>query len=218
MSFVSNTYPGKQPIHQPVKRERVKLWENMKEREKFDSMADLYSIILTTEHLEKAYVRDAILPEPYHQACSKLITQFKTLAPMLKDLVPDVEQFMKDYKLDCPAAKNRLLKIGVPATVEHGNTSNKGQKLIAETAQHFITAMNAIQLQQKSVDQLQPWLASLNQSLAECPVKDFPGKGKIKNWLITLNGMKASDELGDDQLRQLAFELEQAYNDFHKNL
>lgn len=202
----------------PVKKERVKLYETMKEREKYEMMADLYSIILTVEHLEKAYVRDAILAEPYSKACSKLINQFKTLTPMIRDSVPDVEQFMKDFKMDCPAAKNRLLKIGVPATVEHGSSGQGGQKLIAETAQNFITCMNAIQLQQKSVDQLQPWLASLNQSLNDCVLKDFDGKVKIKNWLITLNGMKASDELNDDQLRQLAFDLEGAYNDFHKNL
>ena len=29
----------------------------------YDNMADLYSIIKTTEVLEKAYVRDAITPE-----------------------------------------------------------------------------------------------------------------------------------------------------------
>ena len=201
-----------------VKKERVKLWDNIKEREKYEMMADLFSIITTTEHLEKAYVRDAVLPDPYSKSCSKLINQFKTLAPMIKDSVPNVEDFIRDFKMDVPAAKNRLMKIGVPATVEHGSSSNSGQKLIAETAQHFITSMNALQLQQKSVDQLQPWLSSLNQSLNECPIRDFSGKAKIKNWLITLNGMKASDELNDEQLRQLAFDLEQAYNDFHKNL
>lgn len=201
-----------------IKNERVKLFENNKERERFETLADLYSIIKTVEHLERAYVRDSVEAEPYSKACTKLIAQFKTLNNIVGEYVPSVEDFMKTYQLRCPAAENRLLKIGVDAVVEHGSTSNKGQKLIAETAQHFITAMNALQLQQKSVDQLQPWLASLSYSLNECPIKDYEGKSKIKEWLILLNSMKATDELNDEQVRQLSFDLESAYNGFHKLL
>lgn len=202
-----------------LKKERIKLFENIKDRERFENMADLYSIITTTEHLEKAYVRDSVSSEPYTKHCNKLIAQFKTLNPIVKDYVPNIENFIVDFKMDCPAAKNRLLKIGVPATVEHGNqTGNKGQKIIAETAQHFITAMNAIQLQQRSVDQLQPWLSSLTSSLNDCPIKDFEGKKRVLNWLIILNGMKAHEELNDEQLRQLSFDLETSYNEFHKSL
>jgi ESCRT-I complex subunit VPS28 len=39
--------------------------------------ADLYAIIKATEKLERAYVRDAIPPEAYEQACERLIAQFK---------------------------------------------------------------------------------------------------------------------------------------------
>ncbi len=43
----------------------VKLFNNNREREMYDNMADLYSIMKTTEALEKAYVRDAITAEEY---------------------------------------------------------------------------------------------------------------------------------------------------------
>jgi len=33
------------------------------EREIYENMAELYSIIKTTQHLEKAHMRDAITPE-----------------------------------------------------------------------------------------------------------------------------------------------------------
>ena len=33
------------------------------ERQKYDNLADLYSIIVATEHLERAYIRDAISPQ-----------------------------------------------------------------------------------------------------------------------------------------------------------
>ena len=41
----------------------VKLYSNNREREHFDNLGDLYSIIRTCEALEKAYVRDAISSE-----------------------------------------------------------------------------------------------------------------------------------------------------------
>lgn len=48
---------------------------------------DLYAIIKTTEKLERAYVRDAISPELYEQACERLIAQFKVLWGSLKNAV-----------------------------------------------------------------------------------------------------------------------------------
>ena len=43
----------------------VKLYNNPKEREMYENMADLYSIIKTTEALERAHMRDAINYEEY---------------------------------------------------------------------------------------------------------------------------------------------------------
>lgn len=42
--------------------EQVKLYKTSSEREKWEILADLYAIFVTVEHLEKAYIRDAILP------------------------------------------------------------------------------------------------------------------------------------------------------------
>ena len=46
-----------------VRASEVKLYNNNREREHYDQLADLYSIIRTTEALERAYVRDAITAE-----------------------------------------------------------------------------------------------------------------------------------------------------------
>eukprot|EP00268_Persea_americana_P018153 TRINITY_DN1897_c0_g2_i2.p1 TRINITY_DN1897_c0_g2~~TRINITY_DN1897_c0_g2_i2.p1 ORF type:complete len:160 (+),score=19.72 TRINITY_DN1897_c0_g2_i2:433-912(+) len=97
----------------------VKLWNDKREREMYDNFADLYAIIKATEKLEKAYVRDIISSSDYEPECLKLIAQFKTLASSLGNTVPSLEQFADTYKMDCPAALNRLLVAGVPATVEH---------------------------------------------------------------------------------------------------
>ena len=39
---------------------KVKLYSNAREREHYENLADLYAIIKTVEHVEKAYIRDAI--------------------------------------------------------------------------------------------------------------------------------------------------------------
>ena len=48
-----------------MNRKRVKLASSLREREKWDNMAELYSIILTVDYLEKAFAKDSIKPDPY---------------------------------------------------------------------------------------------------------------------------------------------------------
>jgi ESCRT-I complex subunit VPS28 len=64
--------------------------------------------------------------------------------------------------------------------------------------------------------QIYPVLNDLVQSMnrvAQLP-GDFPGKVKVKAWISKVHGMPASRELGEDDVRQLLFELESSYNDF----
>lgn len=107
---------------------------------------------------------------------------------MLGESVPDVERFIKDYQLDCPAAKHRLLNIGVPATVEFGGkgkTESHG-KLIAETTQFFITCMDNLKLDMTSQDQVQPLVNDLVDAIMRNELKDYDDhKDKLKNWCVT---------------------------------
>jgi len=197
----------------------VKLYTNNKERELYENLADVYAIIKALEHLEKAYVRDSVSAKDYTPACTKLIAQYKTAQNLVKDW--DLTKFMQEYKLDCPAAIDRLKK-GYPSTTEYSDvtTSQSGAKSVAETVQHFITAMDSIKLNLVSVDALHPLLSdivdSLNKNISLPP--DFDGKVKLRNWLTILNQMKASDELNEEQVRQLLFDLESSYNSYHKTL
>jgi ESCRT-I complex subunit VPS28 len=136
----------------------VRLWSDKKEREMYDNFADLFAIVKTMEKLEKAYVRDVISAKEYESACTKLIAQFRTLKTALKDTVPDVERFMETYKMDCPAALNRLLVSGVPANVEHKTASSDSgtAAAVAECVQHYITAMDNLKLNMLAVDQVSP--------------------------------------------------------------
>lgn len=40
--------------------EEVKLYNNKRERQKYENLSDLFAIIVSLDYLEKAYVRDAI--------------------------------------------------------------------------------------------------------------------------------------------------------------
>ncbi|XP_010905577.1 vacuolar protein sorting-associated protein 28 homolog 1 [Elaeis guineensis] len=200
----------------------VKLWNDKREREMLDSFADLYAIIKTTEKLEKAYVRDLVSSAEYEAECLKLIAQFKTLSFSLRDAVPSIDRFADAYKMDCPAALNRLLVSGVPATVEHrassASTAASSAAAVAECVQHFITAMDSLKLNMVAVDQVHPLLSDLSSSLAKLGggilPPDFEGRVKVREWLARLAKMGAADELTEQQARQLHFDLESSYNAF----
>ncbi|WOL07033.1 hypothetical protein Cni_G15768 [Canna indica] len=204
--------------------EEVKLWRDKREREMYDSFADLYAIIKTTDKLEKAYVRDLVSSAEYEAECLKLIAQFRTLHSALRGAVPSLERFAEAYRLDTPAAINRLLVSGVPATVEHraAASSSSGPSAsaaaVAECVQHFITAMDSVKLNMVAVDQVHPLLSDLSTSLAKLGngllPPDFEGRTKVRDWLARLAKMGAADELTEQQARQLHFDLESSYNAF----
>jgi ESCRT-I complex subunit VPS28 len=96
--------------------------------------------------------------------------------------------------------------------------SNTNGILIAEATQEFITFLDAVKLGLLSKDQLHPLLTDVIQSVNRVTDKDFENRGKIVQWLIALNQMKATDELGEDQARELEMDIQQAYSGFKRIL
>lgn len=148
-----------------------------------------------------------------------MISQYKTTEAALRaeQHVSDVEAFIAHYRLDCPRAVERLVRIGVPATVVHNTTTKNADSVnVAQTVQYFITAMDSLKLNVRAVDEIQPQLSDLMASLTQISglPPSFDGRLKIEHWLRSLNSMRASDELDEDQARQLSFELEQSYTSF----
>ncbi|XP_046852337.1 vacuolar protein sorting-associated protein 28 homolog [Xenia sp. Carnegie-2017] len=205
-------------VNRPELYEEVKLYNNRHEREKYDNLADLFAVINTLQALEKAYIKDALTPKEYTAACSKLLVQYKAAFKQVQnDEFPTIESFLDRYKLNCPAALERI-KEDRPITIrdDKGNTS----KCIADIVMLFITAMDKLRLGIRATDEIHPDLRDLIDTMNSLSKLDenFEGKIKVKNWLETLGGMKASDELSDDQARQMLFDLETAYNLFNKSL
>jgi len=162
---------------------------------------------------------DAIKSEEYEILCEKLIQQFKVLWGSLKSEVPDVEKFMRDFNMQCPMAATRLIHSGLPATIEHKtkqSSSDPEAASVAESVQHFITAMDALKLRMVAVDQLCPILSDLISCMSKVQSlpPDFPPKGKIREAYQRLYQKPANYELPDEDVRQLMYDLESSYNMF----
>ena len=185
----------------------------------YEQLGDLYSLIVTTEHIELAYVRDAITEQEYTSTCAKLIAQYKTLRESMGSSAPELDAFCREYNLECRAGENRL-RVGVPATVVHGDggaAASGGKKMevaVFHAVQHFITMMDSLKLNMRAVDELHPTLTELVDSVNKVPglPPDHESKVKAVQWLTTLHTMKAHEELSEEQVRQMSFDLDSAYN------
>lgn len=128
-----------------------------------------------------------------------------------------------------PRATERL-RVGMPSTTvtassaappssSNGANSNApGGVLILEATQDFITFLDAVKLGLLAKDSLHPLLSDVIQSVNKVTDKDFENRGKIVQWLITLNQMRATEELSEQQARELDMDIHQAYQGFRRIL
>lgn len=80
--------------------------------------------------------------------------------------------------------------------------------------------MDKVRLDLRAMDQLQPDLRDLKDTMDRLSILpgDFEGKEKVQGWVNTFSSMSASEELTDEQARQLTHDLEVAYNAFNRLL
>ena len=152
-------------------------------------------------------------------------------SPSTQGEAADLERFTSEYRLDreCPLGVQRLLRAGIPATVEHGAAGRGGAggagggssaAHVAEAVQHFITIMDSLKLNMVAADQVYPLLSDLLQSLNQLRLGGPSGAGalagpaRVREWVATVHGMRAAEELSADQVRQLLFDLDSAYTEF----
>ncbi|KAL4706158.1 hypothetical protein ACJJTC_013623 [Scirpophaga incertulas] len=204
--------------NRPELYEEVKLHKNTREREKHDNMAELYAVVTTLQHLEKAYMRDCVRAQEYTAACSRLLVQYRVAFKQVQgDEFPTIESFVAKYKLDCPAALERIRE-NKPNLIkdDKGNTN----KYIAEIVSLFITLMDKLRLEFRAMDMIQPELRDLRDTMERLPMlaDDFEGKVKVQEWLDKVSSMSAADELSESEVRQLVFDLESSYGAFNKLL
>lgn len=118
---------------------------------------------------------------------------------------------------------------GVPSTVLSGKGGEKQNEdgsrqpdsvVVAEIVQAFITAIDALALENYAIDTVQPLLADLMAALTRVATlpPDFEALVKLRLWLQKLNEMRAYEELQQEEARQLKFDLESSYQAFMKHL
>lgn len=206
--------------------EEVKLSSTTAERDLYDSLAEIYSIVITLEAIEKAYLKDSISEAIYTETCSRLLKQYKSnLADeTVSNAFGDLESFKREWHIECPRATERI-RIGLPATIEqpsHNIASQSGggavATLVVAASENFITLLDAIKIGMVSKDQLHPLLVDTIQAVNKVTGTDFENKDKIVRWLITLNQMRAAEELSEDQQRDFQFDMESAYYGFKATL
>ena len=95
-----------------------------------------------------------------------------------------------------------------------GMGSGASTSLIVAATENFITFIDAVRLGWISKDTLHPLLGEVIQAVNKVTNEDFANRGKIIQWLITLNQMRTTEELSPEQVRELTFDMEQAYNGF----
>ncbi|PHH78867.1 hypothetical protein CDD80_6076 [Ophiocordyceps camponoti-rufipedis] len=209
--------------------EEVKLTETRAERDLQDSLAELFSIIVTLDELEKAFLKDAIPEAEYTEICERSLRQYKAL--LADDTIArefqGLDEFKAKWEIEAPRATERL-RVGMPSTTVTASSSGPPQPtasanntsgvLILEATQEFITFLDAVKLGMLSKDQLHPLLSDVIQSVNRVTDQDFDSRGKIVQWLITLNQMKAAEELSEQQARELEMDIQQAYQGFRRTL
>lgn len=215
--------------------EETVLATSNKERDLYESLAELYSIITTLNILERSYLRDSLheqdKDELYTTTCQRLINQFNAI---LKDETvnlsfKNLDHFFKEYDIDYNLAKARL-EIGIPATMETSVTSSTpsnaqqlknapNTRLVAELTGNFITLMDAIKLNYRTKDQLHPLLTELVTNTNKVLFNgDFDGRSRLIQWLIKLNALDINQQLSDDELKEFLYEVDTAYKGFYSCL
>lgn len=126
--------------------------------------------------------------------------------------------------MECPRATERI-RVGLPATTEApshkpqvASDSTAAATLVVAATENFITLLDAIKIGMVEKDMLHPLLVEIIQAVNKVTDQDFESKGKIVQWLITLNQMRAAEKLSEEQAREFQFDMQQAYYGFKATL
>lgn len=93
--------------------QEVKLSSTAAERDLYDSLAEIYSIIITLDGLEKAYIKDSIPETEYTEICSRLLKQYKSNLNdenVVREFV-DLETFKREWDVRSPHFSSQIIII-----------------------------------------------------------------------------------------------------------
>ncbi|AET37425.1 ESCRT-I subunit protein VPS28 Ecym_1175 [Eremothecium cymbalariae DBVPG len=214
--------------------EEVLLFESgtaSQQRETVETLAEIYSIIIALDQVEKSYLRDGISSQDYTNTVNKLLAQYKTYLTNSENVEKefgDLQKFKERWNLSASNAITRIER-GIPVTVEHGiqdvsgasngaaavSNSRFSAKAVAEATGNFITVMDALKLNYKAKDQLHPLMSELLLSINRVSAQDFEHRAKLVEWIVEINKMKVNEQISDEKVREFLFDLDSAYKAFY---
>ncbi len=196
----------------------LRAWTAREEREKLEAMATLFGIIKATDRLEALWANGLVPAEEYTPLCRDLIGQFDLAERQLRasGAIRTVHEFCSEYRVRCVRGMMRL-EAKVPATAEtvHGSHSDtQTYSLLMDVGVAFVTALDAIEMNQRTREELWTPIQDISSLLLRIPSlsDDFESTSKMRSWLQTLRDMGVTDELDEDQVRQLKFDLQSSYD------
>lgn len=193
------------------------------ERKLHEERAQIFSLIIQADRLERVWGNDGISNDEYEEACKDLIRKYNTLIGPYGRSVPDVRQFGIDYR--CNAAQGaefgyrRLVLAGIPATREHGmlrEERNKQVQRVHECTEAFISLMDTIGMGHVRVEDLVPDVRSLYKALCNVEGLDhgFKFKEQLGSWNERLDSMGALSTLSAEDLAKFKLQVESGYEDY----
>eukprot|EP00347_Sterkiella_histriomuscorum_P010777 403374957 len=174
----------------------------------------MYSIIKTIDYLEYAYITGKIKGPEYDSECKQLLHQFNLSQQAIQGF-KGIDAFFQEYELmNCHDALSRI-KAGKSGYNGEDADSNVRQRIFDITTK-IISALDVVAMGITSVDQLTPYIRDIQMSLNNYPnlPQNFAGTGVIKKWIDILALKAATDELQENEIRQLKFDIDNVYNEF----
>ena len=86
------------------------------------------------------------------------------------------------------------------------------------TTSALINALDFLNLRNREVDRFTPFLSSVVEALNRHAWLPAEERARMLAWKRTLGAMRASDDLSEEQARQLCFDLETTHDNFRAAL
>lgn len=196
-----------------------------------ENLADVYSLIICIDHVERAFKRDTVSADEYTEVMTRLLSRYAKLIQNtdIESSFQNIDSFVTHYRVNANDGLNRI-KLGIPATAEAEELpgerrstaikrpGNGRGKALLTVAGNFITFNDGIHLGYRSKSDLHPLLADLATSLNSVTKENFNGRSKVVEWLIRLNQLKSGEQISDDEANQCLIDVENAYQSFQQLL
>lgn len=204
----------------PPTGEAIVLFQDEAEKDRFEDMSAVFSLITTTERLENIWARrGAFSKDDYEHHCETLIHSYNALRPSIDKYIPNIDKFIAEY--DCKASKARgRLQAGVPATVQvagAGTAKAKDrERAVMRCTFLFHEITNTIDLKQLSKYFLLPSLTSLMKMLNVLSTQNdnLEINHKLRKWVEKLNDMQPYEQLTDEEGSALRLDMDLGFDEF----